>query len=187
MEYDIDFWNKYTDENESSNNQEFAKFIRDLATSLRANSVLEVGCNTGNDLKEFPKDIEVNGIDLNEHALDIARNKLPSFKFKNGSILNIPFEDSTIDFVFTHYLLNYIPHDEMENAIKELYRVSKKYILTCELFDENESVIQGEINSWKRNVYKKWLNFQVKIISNVDMHEDIEPKKPRFTLVRKIK
>ena len=187
MEYDTDFWNKYTDENDSSYNQEFAKFIRDLATSLRADAVLEVGCNSGNDLKEFPENMEVNGMDLNEHALDIARKKLPSFKFKNGSILNIPFEDSSVDFVFTHYLLNYIPEAEMENAIKELYRVSKKYILTCELFDENESSIEGDTNSWKRNVYKRWLNFQVKIISDVDMHEDIEPKKPRFTLVRKIK
>jgi len=35
-------------------------------------------------------------------------------------------------------------------------------------------------------VYKRWLNFKVKIISDVDMHEDIESQKPRFTLVRKI-
>jgi ubiquinone/menaquinone biosynthesis C-methylase UbiE len=187
MEYDTDFWNKYTDENESNYNQEYAKFIRDLATSLRASSVLEVGCNSGNDLKEFPENFEVHGIDLNEHALDIAKKKLPSFKFKKGSILNIPFEDSSIDFVFTHYLLNYLPEQEIEKAIKELFRVSRKYILTCELFDENESPLEGDVKAWKRNVYKKWLNFQVKIISDVDIHEDIEPKKPRFTLVKKIR
>ena len=186
MEYDIDFWNKYTDENESKDNQEFAKFIRDLATSLRSNSVLEVGCNVGNDLKEFPADFEVHGIDLNDHALDIAKKKFPSIKFKNGSILNIPFEDSSIDFVFTHYLLNYLPEQEIEKAMKELFRVSGKYILTCELFDEIESPLE-EGKSWKRNIYKRWLNFQVKIISDVEMHEDIEPKKPRFTLVKKIK
>ena len=47
--------------------------------------------------------------------------------------------------------------------------------------------LYGNIKTWKRNVYKKWLDFQVKIISDVDMHEDIEPKKPRFTLVKKIR
>ena len=47
--------------------------------------------------------------------------------------------------------------------------------------------MEGEGKAWKRNVYKRWLNFQVKIISDVEMHEDIEPKKPRFTLVKKIK
>ena len=186
LEYNKDFWDKYTDDNDSKNNQEFAKFIRDLATSLRSNSILEVGCNTGNDLKEFPENMEINGIDLNEHALDVAKQKLPAIKFKKGSVLDMPYDDSSIDFVFTHYLLNYISEQEIEKAIKELFRVSKKYILTCELYDENESPLEGEIQSWKRNIYKRWLNYQVKIISDVDMHEDIEPKKPRFTLVRKI-
>jgi ubiquinone/menaquinone biosynthesis C-methylase UbiE len=101
--------------------------------------------------------------------------------------MELPYEDSSVDFVFTHNVLNYIPVQEIDKAIQELYRVSKKYILNCELFDENESTINDmSIVSWKRNVLKRWLNFKVKIISNVDMHEDIEPKKPRFTLVRKI-
>lgn len=186
LEYDIDYWNKYTDDNESKYNEEFSKFIRDLATSLRANNVLEVGCNSGNDLRSFPKDFDVHGVDLNDHALDIAKKKLPSFKFQNGSIIDLPYEESSIDFVFTHYVLNYISENEIDKAINELYRVSKKYILNCELYDENESPIDGNSKLWKRNIYKRWVNFQVKIISHVDMHEDIEPNKPRFTLVRKI-
>jgi len=187
LEYDIDYWNKYTDDNESKYNEEFSKFIRDLATSLRANNVLEVGCNSGNDLRSFPKDFDVHGVDLNDHALDIAKKKLPSFKFQNGSIIDLPYEESSIDFVFTHYVLNYISENEIDKAINELYRVSKKYILNCELYDENESPLDSNSKAWKRNVYKRWLNFQVKIISHVDMHEDIEPNKPRFTLVRKIR
>ena len=187
MAYDIEFWNKYTDENESNENEEFSKFIRDLATSLRSSNVLEVGCNNGNDLRSFSKDFEVHGVDVNEHALEIAKSKFPSFKFQNGSIIDLPYEDSSIDFVFTHYVLNYISENEIDKAISELFRVSKKYILTCELYDENEGTLEGDSKTWKRNIYKKWLNFQVKIISDVDMHEDIEPKKPRFTLVRKIR
>jgi len=187
MEYDTDYWNKYTDDNESKHNEEFSKFIRDLATSLKSNNVLEVGCNNGNDLMSFSNDFDVHGVDLNNHALDIAKKKFPSFQFKNGSIIDLPYEDSSIDFVFTHYVLNYLSENEFDKAISELFRVSKKYILTCELSDENEGSLDGDIKAWKRNVYKKWLNFQVKIISDVDMHEDIEPKKPRFTLVKKIR
>jgi len=59
MEYDTNYWNKYTNENKSNDNEEFAKFIRDLATSLRATNVLEVGCNIGNDLQGFPENFEV--------------------------------------------------------------------------------------------------------------------------------
>jgi ubiquinone/menaquinone biosynthesis C-methylase UbiE len=187
MDYDTEFWNRYTVENKSNYNEEFAKFIRDLAVSLRCTSVLEIGCNTGNDLREFPEDFEVHGVDLNDLALNFAKQKLPSFKFKSGSIMNLPYGDSSVDFVFTHNVLNYIPEQEIDKAIQELYRVSKKYILNCELFDENESTINDiNIVSWKRNLLKRWVNFKVKIISNVDMHEDIEPKKPRFILVRKI-
>lgn len=187
MKYDIDYWNKYTVDNESKHNEEFSKFIRDLATSLRSNNVLEVGCNSANDLSSFPKDFDVNGVDLNDKALDIAKKKFPTFQFKNGSILELPYEDSSFDFVFTHNVLNYISEEDIDKAIAELYRVSKKYILNCELYDENESSIDENSKAWKRNTYKKWLNFQVKIISNVDMHEDIEPNKPRFTLVRKVR
>ena len=113
--------------------------------------------------------------------------KLPSFKFQNGSITKLPFDDSSIDFVFTHTVLNYISEQDMSEAINELFRVSKKYILNCELFDENESPItDSDIDSWHRNMFKRWSNFKVKIISDVYMHEDIDPKKSRFVLVRKI-
>ena len=34
MKYDTEFWNKYADENESRYNEEFSKYVRDLASSL---------------------------------------------------------------------------------------------------------------------------------------------------------
>ena len=33
---------------------------------------------------------------------------------------------------------------------------------------------------------KRWLDYKVKIVSNVDMHEEIDPDKSRFTLLRKL-
>jgi len=185
--YDTDFWNKYTKDDEANYNEEFAKFIRDLALSLKAKNVLEVGCNTGNDLRAFSEDFEVHGIDLNENAIEKAKKKLSSFKFQKASVIDIPFSDSSIDFVFTHNVLNYITDDEMQKAVNELFRVSNKYILNCELFEENESSMNiDETNAKYRNMLKRWSDFKVKIISHVDMHEEIDPKKTRFTLVRKI-
>ena len=68
MNHNVDFWNNYADESESRYNEEFAKFIHDLAISLRSSNILEVGCNTGNDLRLFPENFEVHGIDNNEKA-----------------------------------------------------------------------------------------------------------------------
>jgi hypothetical protein len=83
--------------------------------------------------------------------------------------------------------LNYVPDEEMEQALKELFRVANKYILNCESFDEKETAMENE-NTFAKNRYmlNRWKDFKVKIISDVDMHEDIDSKKPRFTLVRKI-
>ena len=184
MSYNKEFWDKYADENEAKYNEEFAKFTRDLAISLRCTSVLEIGCSTGIDLRLFPNTFQIYGIDLNENALKTAKEKLPVADFKKGDITNLPFEDSSIDFVFTHQLLNYLDDDALEKGISEMYRVAGKYIMNCEKFEETEKQIDE--NHKFRNMQKRWLDYKVKIVSNVDMHEDIDPDKSRFTLLRKL-
>lgn len=183
MTYDKEFWNKYAYENESRYNEEFAKFIRDLAVSLRCNSVLEIGCGTGIDLRLFPETTEVYGIDLNDFALENAR-KNGKHNFKKGSITDLPFEDSSIDFIFTHKFLNCLEDEDLKTGVSEMHRVAKKYIANCEMYDKSESKKDGVFTG--RNMLDRWSNYKVKIISDVDMHEDIEPEKIRFTLVKKI-
>ncbi len=184
MNYNKEFWDKYANENESKFNEEFAKFVRDLAVSLRCTSVLEIGCGTGIDLRLFPESFDVHGADLNDTALDIAKSKSPMFNFKKVSITDLPFENASVDFVFTHQLLNYLEDDVLEKGISEMYRISGKYIMNCERYDESEKQINN--NSKFRNMQKIWLEYKDKIISNVDMHEEIEPDQSRFTLLRKL-
>ncbi len=184
MSYDKEFWDKYASKNEEKYNEEFAKFVRDLTISLRCNSVLEIGCGTGIDLRLFPESFQIYGMDLNDKALDIAKQKLPSGKFKKGTIIDIPFEDSSVDFVFTHQLLNYLDDQTLEKGVSEMYRVSGKYIMNCEKFEESEKQITE--NQKYRNMKQRWMNYKVKIVSNVDMHEEIDPDKTRFTLLKKL-
>ena len=96
----------------------------------------------------------------------------------------LPFEDSSVDFVFTHKLLNYLDDDTLDNGVSEMFRVAKKCIVNCELFGESEEMINDEMKF--RNMQKRWLNYKVKVVSNVNMHEDIEPEQVRFTLLRKL-
>ena len=154
MQYNEEFWNKYADENESRYNEEFSKYIRDLASSLPGvQSILEIGCGTGIDLKLFSDSFQLHGIDLNDHALEIARKQLPNVNFQKGDITKLPFEDSSIDFVFTHGLMNYLDDDVLENGIAEMFRIStyalldrfliKSDVLTEEQFEicSNKSLI----------------------------------------------
>ena len=184
---DSGYWDQYAENADSSYNEEMAKFIRDLAVSLRSQNVLEVGCSSGNDLKLFSEDFDVSGIDPSESAIRRAAQNLPHFKFKVGSITELPFEDSAFDFVFTRNVLNHVDSSDVEKSLNEMFRVSRKYVLNVEFFSENENQVQdAPIPALGRNMYRRWQNFKVKIISNVDMHEDIDPKKSKFTLVRKI-
>ncbi len=184
MNYNKEFWDKYTEANEGKYNKEFANFIKDLVTSLRCTSVLEIGCGTGIDLRMFSESFQIHGVDLNDYALDIARKKLSIANFKKASITELPFEDSSIDFVFTHGLMNYLDDVTLEKGISEMYRVAGKYIMNCEKFEETEKQIDE--NQKFRNMQRRWQNYNVRFVSNVDMHEDIEPDKPRFTLLKKL-
>jgi ubiquinone/menaquinone biosynthesis C-methylase UbiE len=184
MQYNDGFWNKYADENESRYNEEFSKYVKDLASSLpTVQSILEIGCGTGIDLRLFPDSFQLHGIDLNEHALKIAKEKLSFANFQKGNITELPFEDSSIDFVFTHGLMNYLDDDILEKGISEMYRVSKKWIMHCEKYEKTEKRIDE--NQKFRNMGEKWLNYEVKFVSDVDLHEDYGQDDTRFTLLKK--
>ena len=184
LDYNEGFWNKYADENESRSNEEFTKFLTNLVRSLHCTSVLEIGCGTGIDLRKFDDSFEIHGIDLNEHALELAKGNIPKAKFYKESITKLPFEDSSVDFVFTHKLLNYLDDETVDNGVSEMFRVAKRYVLNCELFGETEEKIDDEMRF--RNMLKRWLNYKVRVVSNVNMHEEIEPEQVRFTLLRKL-
>ena len=129
--------------------------------------------------------VKVNGIDSNQKIIDNTKVKFPSFNFKVGSVTELPYDDASIDIVFTHGFFNYLEDDKISKGIEELFRVSGKYIVNCELLGE-DNIIDEKTNRKGRNLYKKWLEYKVKIISNVEMHEDIDPEKPQFLLVKKL-
>ena len=185
MEYNEEFWNKYADENESRYNEEFSKYIRDLASSLPGvQSILEIGCGTGIDLRLFSDSLQLHGIDLNEHALEMGRKQLPKKKKKKGDITKLPFDDSSIDFVFTHGLMNYLDDDVLENGIAEMFRISKKWIMHCEKYEKIDRQIDE--NHKFRNMGEKWLDYKIKFVSDVDLHEDYGQDQTRFTLLKKV-
>ena len=185
MQYNEEFWNKYADENESRYNEEFAKYLRDLASSLPGvQSILEIGCGTGIDLRLFSDSFQLHGIDLNEHALEIAKEKLSFADFQKENITKLPFEDSSIDFVFTHGLMNYLDDNVLEKGIAEMFRVSKRWIMHCEKYEKTEKRI--DVNHKFRNMGEKWLDYKIKFVSDVDLHEDYGQEQTRFTLLKKI-
>ncbi len=180
MSQNKEFWKKYHLENDKP--YMFSDKIKDAVKDLNIKSVLEIGCGLGNNLKNFDG-LQVTGIDLSEHAIEIAKQKLPKFRFYVGNVLQIPLQE-TFDLVFSSAVIEHIPPPLLDQAFKEMFRVSNKYILNIEAYDDTEHEInwhRGRNESWTVHMAKRWQKFAVKVLADYDVHDEY-----RLTLVSKI-
>lgn len=164
---------------------EFSKFIRDLSISLHAPKILYLGCFDAEDLSEFPAQMQVCGASDSREILAGMVEQYPSFEFRQTDPSETPFGDGRFDLVFAHKHFNYLRQDDIDAALREMYRVSSRYVVNFELFSEEGGMLADGRGHYC-DMYSRWLDFGVKIISNVQMHPEIDPEQCRFTLVRKI-
>lgn len=189
MIYNTEVWDKYTDDNEKNIQNDIGKFIYFTSLALGAKKICEAGCNVGNNLSSFTSNFEVYGIDMNEHALNKAKSEFPNFIFKKEELKKTSFPDSVFDLVFTRGILIHIPKSELPDVLKELLRISKKWIFNLEYFGEDGKMIKwgrGDELLWYRNMKERWSKFNVEIISDVEIPLEIDPGKVRLTLVKKL-
>jgi SAM-dependent methyltransferase len=189
MDYDAELWNKYTDDNVNEQFPEISSFIYNVCIALGAKKVLEAGSNVGNDLISFPNNFDVHGIDRNAHALEIAKKRYPDFTFKNESLSKTSFTDSFFDLVFTRDVLVHVPQDEIKQSITELHRISKKWIMHMEYYGNDGQMIEwkrGQDLLWYRNMKELWSDFNVDIITDVEIPVELDFGKNRITIVRKL-
>lgn len=107
--------------------------------------ILDVGCGKAFLLYEFTQivpGLEVVGIDVSEYGLDHAKEEMkPFLRLTNAT--DLPFEDSSFDFVISlntlHNLFNY----DLHKALQEIQRVGKsdrKYVLVESYRNEREKI-----------------------------------------------
>lgn len=132
---------------------------------------------------KYFEDTSVTGIDLSNYAIQIAKQRFPKFKFYVGNVLQIPLQE-TFDLVFSCAVIEHIRPPLLDNAFQEMFRVSSKYILNIEAYDDTEHEInwhRGRGEFWTVHVAKRWRNFPVKVLADFDVNEEY-----RLTLVSKI-
>ncbi len=108
----------------------FKQYVDEAGLSAR---ILDVGCGNGR-LACALKHSQYIGIDNSRKLLKLAREKNPTFSFKYGDILKIPFQNHSFEIVFAVAVLHHIPSRALQLvALKELKRVTKlggKVIIT---------------------------------------------------------
>jgi len=103
---------------------------RFLADIPRSASILEVGCNLGNQLILLHQMgfENLNGIEIHEEIVKKAQSRVPWARVIEGSVLKIPLEDASFDLVFTSGLLIHIAQQNLPVAMNEIYRCAKSWI-----------------------------------------------------------
>lgn len=106
--------------------------------------VLDVGCGKAfllHDLLQLVPGLEVTGIDISEYAIKNAKEEVRPF-LQVASASALPFADQSFDLIISINALHNLPCYELEKALKEIERVSKKdkYIIVESYRNEEEKV-----------------------------------------------
>jgi ubiquinone/menaquinone biosynthesis C-methylase UbiE len=88
---------------------------------LDIKEILEIGCGDGV-FREYIK----NNTPIKYSSLDIATDLNPDYV---GSVTEMPFEDMKFDCVCAFEVLEHISFEQFGDALMELKRVSKKYVV----------------------------------------------------------
>ncbi|MDZ7587002.1 MAG: class I SAM-dependent methyltransferase [Patescibacteria group bacterium] len=146
-------------------------------TRLDPQTILEVGCGFGRNLKFLlhhgldPR--RLAGVDFSQVMLHKAKRNLgKKLSLTKASVLKLPFQAKKFDLVFTHGLLMHLPPPDLPQALVELTRVSKKYLIIIE-----------EIRVQPRQLnYFTWAHDYDKIISTLPLQVVIK-KKGKYSLI----
>lgn len=160
-------------------------FFRNLVSLIAAkqvDSILDVGCGEGftlNRLKEKGIGKELEGIEYLKTAIELGHKMYPDIKIKQGNIYQLPYKDNSFDLVLCTEVLEHL--DKPQEGLKELVRVSKKYLVLSvpnEPFFMLAQMVRGKnwsrfgndiehINHWTFVSFPKFVkqNSKVKILS----------------------
>ena len=140
-----EFGDGYT-ERQDLDTSERRHFWGALIENYGIKSVLEVGCNTGTNLAQMEAPLRM-GVDVNQHALDQVPGGIWT---THADATKLPFAANDFDLVFTFGVLIHIPPDEIEQAMREIVRVSRRYVFCGEYLGDDTVPYRGEI-LWRRD------------------------------------
>ncbi|MDJ1491720.1 methyltransferase domain-containing protein [Cytophagaceae bacterium DM2B3-1] len=129
-------WDQYYKANYGLSKIEMnSQFIGQLPRTTR---ILEVGCNIGMQLVGLQRMgfTELYGIELQNYAVEKAKQYSKNINIICGSGFDIPFKDAYFDIVVTNGVLIHIDPKDLPTIMQEMYRCSKKYIWGFEYYSE---------------------------------------------------
>lgn len=121
--------------------EQLARVVHALAPAR----TLDVACGTGFLTRHLRG--EVVGLDQSETMLEVARTQAPDATFVQGDALELPFEDSSFDRVFTSYFYCHLEKPERERFVAEARRIADELVVVASIVEPGE---EGE--RWEERV-----------------------------------
>jgi len=111
------------------------KFYAALCKSQNAQTILEIGCGTGNLAAGFSRDFqEYVGLDYSENMLALAKKKNPESSFVQGDMRNFSLTKKFDAALITGRSINYILTDyDLRNTFSSIFRTL--HPKGCVIFD----------------------------------------------------
>ena len=109
---------------------EWEEAVRSLETVLArlpAARTLDVACGTGFLTRHLPG--EITALDQSERMLEVARTRVPAATLVQGDALELPFEDSSFERVFTGHFYGHLAQRERLAFLAEARRVAPELVV----------------------------------------------------------
>jgi ubiquinone/menaquinone biosynthesis C-methylase UbiE len=107
------------------------KIVSEIVT-LSPESFLDAGCGEGfvaRRVIDAAPGISLTGCDVSEGALEIAARANPEARFVLGSVVDLPFPDSSFDVVGCFEVLEHLPDGLPRRALSEMGRVARRAVV----------------------------------------------------------
>jgi ubiquinone/menaquinone biosynthesis C-methylase UbiE len=94
-------------------------------------SVLEYACGSANDYGAFAdygiaRFLDYTGVDLNETNIANARRRFPDVNFRVGSVLDLPEQDRSMDYVIGFDIMEHLSLPAMQHAMDAAVRICRR-------------------------------------------------------------
>lgn len=128
-----EFGDEYVDRNADFEHR--GPFWRERIAATGCHRVLEIGSNIGGNLQWIVETLpprEIFGVDVNEKALAILRERVPGVNAVWSPARSLPFRDAWFDLVFTMGVLIHQPETTLPLVMAEMVRCSSRWLFCGE-------------------------------------------------------
>lgn len=160
--------------------------IKEIKKS-KFDSFMEVGAGNGRIIGAISKKFKGKkcySCDINAELSKYISENYPKISVLEGSVdvSNMPIANNSFDLVYTFQVLQHVPQEEMEKALSELIRITKKELWLMEGYDNPAHYNNGQMRKGTDGGSFSWYFDRM-----LECYEVIEPNKDTGVRIYKIK